>query len=160
MRNISSTEKFYKQKRCGSTISTSLYFYFLFIEKIISSFENRSLDNNFARSPERSEFFDPAPQLHSKYFFLFKKERVKLFFAQHQENNNNSEDSSALIVVVRRKSMLQYRRNVYDLAESLGPIIKRRSGVAVHAYYTGIKLYRIFIIGGEGEREREKTTII
>ena len=63
MRNISRTKKFYKQKRCGSTIFISLYFYFSFIEKIILSFENRSLDNTFARSPERGEFFDPAAQL-------------------------------------------------------------------------------------------------
>ena len=62
MRIISGTEKFYEQKRCGSTISISLYFYFSFIEKIILSSENRSLDNNFARSPERGEFFDPAAQ--------------------------------------------------------------------------------------------------
>ena len=66
MRNISGTEKFYKQKRCGSTISTSLYFYFSFIEKIISSSENRSLDNTSARSPERGEFFDPAAQFLSE----------------------------------------------------------------------------------------------
>ena len=63
MRNISGTEKFYKQKISGSTISISLYFYFSFIEKIILSSENRSLDNTFARYPERSEFFDPAAQL-------------------------------------------------------------------------------------------------
>ena len=58
MRNISGTEMLYKQERCGSTISTSLYFYFSFIEKIISSSDNRSLDNTFARSPERAEFFE------------------------------------------------------------------------------------------------------
>ena len=63
MRNISGTEKFYEQKRCGSTISIGLYFYFSFIEKIILSPENRSLDINFARSLERGEFFDPAAQL-------------------------------------------------------------------------------------------------
>ena len=65
MRNISGTENFYKQKICGSTISISLYFYFSFIEKIILSFENRSLDNTFARSPERGEFFDPPAQLYN-----------------------------------------------------------------------------------------------
>ena len=37
--------------------------YFSFIEKIILSSENRSLDNTFARSPERGELFDPAAQL-------------------------------------------------------------------------------------------------
>ena len=47
MRNISGTEKFYKRKRCGSTISISLYFYLSFIEKIILSSENRLLDNTF-----------------------------------------------------------------------------------------------------------------
>ena len=62
MRNISGTEKFYEQKSCDSTISISLYFYFSFIEKIILSSENRSLDNTFARSPECGEFFDPAAQ--------------------------------------------------------------------------------------------------
>ena len=60
MRNISGTENFYKQKRCGSTISISLYFYFSFIEQIILNSENRLLDNTFARSPERGEFSDPA----------------------------------------------------------------------------------------------------
>ena len=55
---------FCEQKRCGSTISISLYFYFSFIEKIsILSSENWSLDNTFTRSLERSEFFDPAGQL-------------------------------------------------------------------------------------------------
>ena len=63
MRNVSATENFYEQKRCGLTISMSLYFYFLFIEKIILSSENR-----FARSPERGEFFDPATQF---CFFLY-----------------------------------------------------------------------------------------
>ena len=70
MRNISGTDKFYKQKRCGSTISISLYFYFSFIEKIISSSENRSLDNTFVRSPERGEFFDPAAQFQLSEIFL------------------------------------------------------------------------------------------
>ena len=63
MRNISGAAKFYKQTRCGSTVSLSLYFYFSFIEKIILSSENRLLDNTFARSPERGAFFDPAAQL-------------------------------------------------------------------------------------------------
>ena len=63
MRNISGTEKFYKQKRCGSTISINLYFYFSFIENIILSSENQSLDNTIARSPQRGEFFDPTAQL-------------------------------------------------------------------------------------------------
>ena len=63
MRNISGTEKFHKRKRFGSTISISLDFYFLFIENIILSSENRSLDNSFARSRERGELFDPAAQL-------------------------------------------------------------------------------------------------
>ena len=70
MRNISGTEKFYKQKRCGSTISIGLYFYFSFIEKIILSSENRLLDNTFARSPERGEFFDPAGQLPPIYLHI------------------------------------------------------------------------------------------
>ena len=63
MRNISGTKKFYEQKKSGSTISISLYFYFSFIEKIILSSENRSLDDTFARSPERGEFFDPCFRL-------------------------------------------------------------------------------------------------
>ena len=37
-------------------------FYFSFIEKIILSSENRLLNNTFAPSPERAEFFDPAAQ--------------------------------------------------------------------------------------------------
>ena len=69
MRNISGTEKLYKQKRCGSTISISLYFYFSFIEKIILSSENRLLDNTFARSLERGEFFDPAARLLDRLTF-------------------------------------------------------------------------------------------
>ena len=72
MRIIRGTEKFYEQKRCGSTISMSLYFYFSFIEEIILSSENQLLDNTFARSPERGEFFDPAGQLSRNLNFTLK----------------------------------------------------------------------------------------
>ena len=67
MRNISGIQKFYKQKRCDSTISISLYFYFSFIEKVTLSSENLSMENTFARSPERGELFDPAAQLLSDF---------------------------------------------------------------------------------------------
>ena len=78
MRNISGTEKFYKEKRCGSTISISLYFYFSFNEKIISSSENRSLDNTSACSPERGKFFDSAAHL---YNFLVKISNISTIIA-------------------------------------------------------------------------------
>ena len=78
MRNISGNKKFYKQKRCGLTICISLYLYFSFIEKIIVSSENRSLDNTFACSPERGEFFDPAAQL---YKFLVKISNISTIIA-------------------------------------------------------------------------------